>query len=1518
MRRNRLLITFSLIVLLAMLAACGGGSAPIAVTISAPASTTLDAGAAAITLTASVTNDSKNGGVTWSLSPTSGCGTLSGATTTNVTYTPPPNTLTTSCTATITAISASDSSKTYNVSLSIKAIAVGVTSSAGSTTSFGAGAAPITLTATLNNEATGNSDTVNWTLTPSNSGTVAPLARRNTARPKTVPSGCGSLGTPVVSGNTSTVTYTPPTDVYYTTCTATITATSSINGNLTTVAFTISAITVTLTAPAQAVTEYANQGNVALSATITNDGANGGLSWYLVPGSCGSLSATSGSSINYIPPTNPGAQCTATISVYSVTDGTKYLTAPVITINPNVTIGWNSTPTSPVSEGAGQSLAVTVSNDVTNSGLVNWTISPTSGCGSLSATTGSSVNFISTPVSANCTATVTATSAADLKPSVSAQIAINATTVSIVSPPDGLKTTNNTPTPMIASITNDGSGAGISWSLTPGTGCTANYGSLFRSTGTTNSYQTPNESDLPTSCTVTVKAYSTNDSTKSASVSITTYPITVSAITATVGGNALTLPATVGQSSGAITLYESPSYDPGYQADIAWTSTNNSCGALGTSFISGSNSAVVFTPATSVTANCTTTISAYSQLDNTKTASTTITVVPLTVTITTPPNSPTTVQEGATQSLVATVLGDVAGKGVNWTISPTTGCGSISPTTANSGAPITYTAPAPPVAGCQVVATATAISDGTKFASTTLNIVPPVISLSWTTPPAPNLDASNVEGSSQTGYTVTVTNDYANAGMSWKSSNGACGTMSATPGTTSMTYTATQDSNLTTGLNCVTTITATSVTDTTKSISATLNVLPIAIALTPSTSQTYTAGDAAQSFSASVNNDALNTTGSGGYGVTWSLSNNSGCGALSNSTITGVTYTPPATLASTCTTEVIATSVADSTKSNYDSITVNPQSTTLTIDPTNGGQTTNTNAVVGQIYELPLDVKGGSGTYVSYTTASGSIPPGLSYSTTLNALVGAPTSAAGGNSYSFTVTVKDSNNNTATSSTPVRINVAAAPNHQHDSYLNGRYSCLTKGFIDNSGSPFGRAALFSVPFTGVSTFSNGIYDASFTGGGSSYQGVLFSGTVTGTVNIGADNHGILTVTSTPSGGSPTTTTWAVSLNDLNGSTATTFAGIEIDDLGTSPSGQRGSTVCYLDTTSAFTATTVDSQGYVFALSGVTDTGGSKATIGVLNLGASGSISGGQTDTIKANGTVSTATGYSGTFTTPDTTTGRWTITTTNNGSFSYIVYQVDANRALALSTDGLGSMVSGNVRKQLQSSFSNANLNGNFVVYFHATEFDSTPAVNGYKSQILQGKGDGATGMSINYHMVDSVTVSGGVKSSPTLAPDNTGAQTMSVAGNGRSLLTPNGSTSSVYFYFYDNNAAMLSDATSGISVGWVEPQTATGSTDISGDYIIYKMYNSEPTAGDNVGALHLSGGTIVGTNDSANQGYYFWEAPFQPNGSNPTYGSLGSYAQVTLGNTGGSMTIDCVAITATKMVCISNDDTPNIEILTQ
>ena len=1492
--------------------ACGGGSAPIAVTIAQPGSTSIPAGSAGVTLTANVAHDSKSGGVSWSLAPASGCGALSNTSTASATYTPPANTITADCTATITATSVDDSTKTTTLVLTMKAITVSVSSSAGSTTTFGSGAPAVTLTATLNNEATGSTDSVTWNLAASGGPTVTRRGARS-ARPAVIAPTCGTL-VPSES-NPLVAIYTPPTTVYGTSCTATITATSKANGNLSTKAYTVNAIVLAITSPTAPVTEYADKGAIGLTSTITNDGASAGVTWALTAGSCGTL-VQSGTSATYTPPAAPAAQCGAVATVSSVTDPSKTLTAPAITVNPNITVAFNPAPPTAMSEGSRLSITVSIANDLSTGG-VNWTVNPATGCGSLSSAALNGVTYTAGPaLTGNCTAVIKATSVTDSLQSVSAGIAITATGVSITSPTSAQQVANSAVVPLTATISDDGSGGGISWAITPLTGC----GILSSTSGTAINYTAPAEANLPKACTASITASSTYDSTKKAGpVSITANPIAMSAITSP----GITFPATVGQASQALALTASVSYDP--VPNIGWNivPNDNSCGSLGSGVMNGNSSTAPFLPPPTVTSKCTATISAIDVADTSKFTSVQISVVPLTVTITTPATSPVSVSEGSTQPLVATVLGDVANAGVAWALNSNT-CGTLSTTTpVASGTPVTFTAPAPPVAACTVTATATSVSDHTKTANVTLNVVPPVISVGFANPGPWNMDASNNNGNSTIQVGAVVTNDIGNQGVNWQS-NSSCATLTPSgTGNLTLTITAVQDSTLNTGTNCTMTITAVSVADSTKNAQTTLTVTPISVNISPGGSQSYSQGAGNVNFTAVANNDALGYPATGSSGVTWSLSNTNGCGTLSNNTSTAVTYVVPTSVSSTCQTQLVATAVADGTKSNFDTISVYPPGPGLTIDPTQGGQNGGFYGLVNQPFQIWMNAQGGTPPY-TFTTASGAIPSGMSYSSSTasyasNSLVGVPTKSG---TYTFTVKVTDSANNTATSPS-VTLTVNAGPNHQHDSYLNGRYVCLTKGYEDatQTTAAFPWTALASVPMTGTSTFTGGISDL-VTGGGS-YPGILASTTETGTVNIGSDNHGTMTLTTSGTGAS-LTTTWAVMLNNLAGPVASEVHGIEIDDVGTSPSTQHAEVSCYLATTSAFTSSTVNGHSFAFGMGGIGNNG-SKTTVGQIAFTSGGAASG-VVDTLKNDGTESNTTITGSIASGPDATTGRMKVTLGKSGTITddLIVYLIDANRAVAVLVGdpsvGTDGMQSGNLRKQKQTTYSNSNFIGPFVAYYHSTEYSSGSVID-YNSSLIQGTGDGSTGVTINVNYQDQANVTssgngsgnltGGVLTTPMSVP-------LTVSSNGRASYTPTGNTAvtSIYFYLYDTNSAFIMDGTEGLGVGWVEPQTATTSTNPAGSYLMYDLPASDPNADDKQNLLTLSGGTVTGSGDTANQNWFQWNAPINQGSGTLTYTGPTTYGLVSIGNAGDA--IDCIMISATKTVCISGDNSPNINILMQ
>jgi len=176
----------------------------------------------------------------------------------------------------------------------------------------------------------------------------------------------------------------------------------------------------------------------------------------------------------------------------------------------------------------------------------------------------------------------------------------------------------------------------------------------------------------------------------------------------------------------------------------------------------------------------------------------------------------------------------------------------------------------------------------------------------------------------QQGLTVNITasvaNDSANKGVTWSLTGQ--GTLSAqTPTTVTYTAPATVTANITA------TVTATSVSDSTKFATLTITVTPpsaISVTITNKIS-TIAAGAAAVTFNAVVQNDSSNK------GVSWAL-NASGtttscdptCGSLSAQTTTSVTYTPPAAVPGSPNNAptLVATSVADTTKSDSDSFTI--------------------------------------------------------------------------------------------------------------------------------------------------------------------------------------------------------------------------------------------------------------------------------------------------------------------------------------------------------------------------------------------------------------------------------------------------------------------------------------------------------------------------------------------------------------------------------------------------------------------
>jgi len=335
-----------------------------------------------------------------------------------------------------------------------------------------------------------------------------------------------------------------------------------------------------------------------------------------------------------------------------------------------------------------------------------------------------------------------------------------------------------------------------------------------------------------------------------------------------------------------------------------------------------SSSVTYNAPATPPANDIAVTITATSVSDPTKSAAASIDVPPIVVTLS-PSVNP--VGAGGTSVITATVTNDPANKPVDpasWTISPTTGAGTLSNPTSTS---VTYTAPAiPPSSDVQVTITATSASPPATPGSAQITFAAIAVSLS-ANPGSVQFCPSQPCPNGTSMITATVSFDPANMGVdptSWTitSPMPAVGTLS-NPTTTSVTYTA---SATPPPADVPVTITATSISAPKQTGSVTVTVLAISISVSP-TSALIPVNNGSVQFVATTGNDPASPSQ-----ANWTLLQNgtlcaAGCGTLSPTTTasgTATTYTPPSTVPASPAVTLTATSVTDNTKSASAAITL--------------------------------------------------------------------------------------------------------------------------------------------------------------------------------------------------------------------------------------------------------------------------------------------------------------------------------------------------------------------------------------------------------------------------------------------------------------------------------------------------------------------------------------------------------------------------------------------------------------------
>ena len=454
-----------------------------------------------------------------------------------------------------------------------------------------------------------------------------------------------------------------------------------------------------------------------------------------------------------------------------------------------------------------------------------------------------------------------------------------------------------------ASVTNDPASKGVAWSVSCAAVPCGTVSPATTASGVDVTYTAP-ASPPATDLQVTLAATSVTDSSKSARATVTVQAIAVSAAPST---------ATV-QAGTTLQLSAEANYDPA-NAGMTWTVSclTSPCGSVSPTSTTNDVPVTYTAPGSPTSANLTVTVTATSVTDKTKSATVTITIPSVTVSVA--PAS-ATVLASTNGNFIATVFGDATNKGVTWTVSCSTSpCGSVTPTSTASGTATTFTAPPLPANDLVVTIAATSVANALGAASATVTV--PAITVG-TQPTSATVVATTTQQ-----FTATVANDPSKKGVTWTVSCSAdsCGTLSsnATASGAAVTYTAPNipASDLTV------TVTASSVTDTTKSSSATVTV-PAIVVQPISPIDGIIPINATQQFVASVSNDPTNA------GVSWTLIQNGTncsptCGTVSPTTTSSgapTTYTAPATLPASADVTLNASAAADTSKSATASITL--------------------------------------------------------------------------------------------------------------------------------------------------------------------------------------------------------------------------------------------------------------------------------------------------------------------------------------------------------------------------------------------------------------------------------------------------------------------------------------------------------------------------------------------------------------------------------------------------------------------
>ena len=274
-----------------------------------------------------------------------------------------------------------------------------------------------------------------------------------------------------------------------------------------------------------------------IAATVANDSANKGVTWSCAPaGACGSFNPTqtaSGAATTYTAPATVPQGGSVTITATSVSDATKSVTVKVTIAAPAaITVTLSTAPPASLQTGATAAIAATVANDSANKG-VTWSCAPANVCGTFNPIqTASGVSTIYTAPSTTpppntpqgFAVTLTATSVSDSTKNASVSVIITSTSpsvaVQLTTVPAAESIQTGATATFAATVTNDSTNAGVTWSCVPLNLC-GSFNPAQTASAAATTYTAP--ASVPQSNLIAITATSVADNTKSASFLLTVY-----------------------------------------------------------------------------------------------------------------------------------------------------------------------------------------------------------------------------------------------------------------------------------------------------------------------------------------------------------------------------------------------------------------------------------------------------------------------------------------------------------------------------------------------------------------------------------------------------------------------------------------------------------------------------------------------------------------------------------------------------------------------------------------------------------------------------------------------------------------------------------------------------------------------------------------------------------------------------------------------------------------------------------